>query len=283
MRLCIGIVFYNPSFSEIQKVIEYQRFCDSIFLFDNSDNKKIEIDVTYIHYMNYGRNMGLAYALNEICQSAKDMYFTHILLLDQDSIINLESFKRLKDYASKHQEFAIIAPVIVDARKSSENTSNFNANAQKVPFSITSGSIFNLSIWNHIGKFDTALFIDGIDREYCIRCIKNNYSIIQINHAFLLQTIGDKSANIFGIYEHSPLRNYYIFRNRLYIIHKHKDYFTKWQWWKSAMFSPIAGLLSILLLEGNKRKKLIKIVEAYKDFENHRMGDYFKNKEQKHE
>ena len=67
-------------------------------------------------------------------------------------------------------------------------------------------------------------FIDHVDTEWCFRAKSLGYVLIGVNNAYMKHTLGDMVKNIwfFGwrrVAYHSPLRDYYMFRNTLLMNH----------------------------------------------------------------
>jgi len=87
---------------------------------------------------------------------------------------------------------------------------------------VTSGSLLDLNVFKEIGEFDENLFIDYVDTDYCIRLRKSGYKLIQFARPIMMHSLGiTKDTLGYSFYEHSPIRNYYIFRNKLYILTKY--------------------------------------------------------------
>ncbi|MGI9139230.1 MAG: hypothetical protein ACR2IM_09335, partial [Sediminibacterium sp.] len=94
---------------------------------------------------------------------------------------------------------------------------------------ITSGSILNLSLAKRVGAFDEDLFIDFVDTEFSYRVVQNGFINLMFSNVLLNHSIGNlvlgrslltfkKSLRII----HSPIRAFYITRNGLTLLFKHK-------------------------------------------------------------
>ena len=80
----------------------------------------------------------------------------------------------------------------------------------------------NLNIWKQLNGFDELLFIDGVDRDYCIRANKSGYRVLLVKDVQLEHQLGDmRCKNIFGktihVTYHTPMRKYYMTRNVIYL------------------------------------------------------------------
>ena len=94
---------------------------------------------------------------------------------------------------------------------------------------ITSGSILNLSLVKKVGEFNEGLFIDFVDAEFSYRVIQAGFINLMFSNILLNHAIGDlvsgrsvatlkKSLRII----HAPVRAFYITRNGLTLLFKHK-------------------------------------------------------------
>ena len=109
------------------------------------------------------------------------------------------------------------------------------------------------------------MFIDCVDFDICATIIENNYKIIKINYDGLLHEVGHaKIVKFFGkeekIYNHSPFRTYYIIRNRLYFLKKHKS--------ENCMKEKLKVFkrsILILVYQKNKLKNFKAILKGYID------------------
>src|SRR5205823_9651810 len=84
---------------------------------------------------------------------------------------------------------------------------------------ITSGSLINLSIYKELGRFRDDLFIDSVDDEYCMRARDRGFAVIEATTFGIAHEIGKpKIVQLLGkprsISNHSPVRRYYMARNR---------------------------------------------------------------------
>jgi len=124
---------------------------------------------------------------------------------------------------------------------------------------ITSGNLVKLSVFDTVGYFNEALFIDYVDYEYCLRCITQEYKIIEVKSAVLIHSLGSSTQHKLLwkrplAFHHSPLRRYYIARNAIYT---YKRFFFKHPVWiiKNA-YGLAKNVILIMLFENDRKKKL---------------------------
>lgn len=273
MKFCLGVIVYLPQKEHIENIIRMSEIGIDIYIYCNSD-----INYTFIKdnikVYGLGENKGLSFAYNYICNIAFESGFDYILLLDQDSKFSNLSIKQMCDIISANPEWkdnvGICAPNVIYNNK---NASCQQARFDYVDFAISSGSFVNLSIFNKIKGFDMNFFIDRVDTDYCKQLLINDYKIVRINNVLLYQKLGDRQIEfIKTIYIHSQIRNYYIFRNRLYYYKKYNDYI-KYSSFK-LLIGSIIQILEIIFFNDDKLKKLKILIRAYMDYKQNKMEKF---------
>ncbi|ANY13322.1 hypothetical protein BCY75_04670 [Latilactobacillus curvatus] len=267
-RCCICLVLYKPNSNEIKKIAQYMNYVEKIYIYDNSETSSLKIiteitSKTNFQYYFNGENDGISIAYNKMAEDVVNDGFDFFLALDQDSTIAQTSFSSALKSLSSTDNVAIYA---MNTILNSRLITDTNRKLTDISFAITSGSIFNIRIFIDNGGYDENLFIDGVDREYCLRALKNRQKIKLLNGINLYQQLGQGRANLLGIYEHNPLRNYYIYRNRFYVIRKYPYYFKGFKKIKFLYLSCLKQILSIILFESDKLKKLKYLYKGYSDY-----------------
>jgi len=267
-RCCICLVLYKPNSNEIKKIAQYMNYVEKIYIYDNSETSSLKIiteitSKTNFQYYFNGENDGISIAYNKMAEDVVNDGFDFFLALDQDSTIAQTSFSSALKSLSSTDNVAIYA---MNTILNSRLITDTNRKLTDISFAITSGSIFNIRIFIDNGGYDENLFIDGVDIEYCLRALKNRQKIKLLNGINLYQQLGQGRANLLGIYEHNPLRNYYIYRNRFYVIRKYPYYFKGFKIIKFLYLSCLKQILSIILFESDKLKKLKYLYKGYSDY-----------------
>ena len=289
MKICMGVVLYYPNQSDLKRIESYTNTVDKVIVFDNTDDGSNENSAFFtgaknIQYISQRENLGMARALNELCKKAISNGYDYIITMDQDSIFNTSDISNLINYISSNRldNIGIIAPRVHYLNKKSKvdkgNTTKKEME-QKIEFVdwvITSGSAINLNTFNMTKGFDEKYFIDRVDYDYCMELKKVAKKIILVNNSFLYQQLGEGTQNYFGFLysEHSALRNYYTFRNRLYYADKFMKGFRKVIY---KFIGSIRHLLLIIIFDKNKYKKLKMIKRAFFDYTHGKMYKYMKN------
>lgn len=229
----VGIVLYNPEIERLKENIDsICKQVKQVILIDNASDNIEEIKILCSVYKNTKiienvKNTGIAFALNEIMNYGLKKGYKWVLTLDQDSICPNNIISEYSKYI-EIDDVAIISPTVIDRnRNKSKNISS--KLYEEINLCITSGALTNTEVWNKIGRFDEVMFIDGVDNEYCIRLLKNNYHILQILRVELLHEIGHIAIRKFFFWNvvvrnHNSFRKYYISKNVIYVAKKHFYY-----------------------------------------------------------
>lgn len=291
-NVCAVVVTYNPDRDIVNGIKELIGQVDNVIIIDNGSNKD---DIIFlrrlcsenkIEIIENNKNMGIAKALNIGVKEAISKNYEWILTLDQDSILTDKMVsKMLEEYEKldNKDEVMIIAPENIEKDKYS-NDMILDNNIVEMLTVITSGNLVKSEIFKKIGFFEEKLFIDLVDHEFCLRINKNGYKIVKVSNAILLHSLGDtKYNNFFGkkvsASNHSPLRRYYMSRNRLYVWEKYSKDFPGWIKNDKKLF--ISEIMRIILFENRKIEKIKMIIlglidgkkRVYGNFDERKRGD----------
>lgn len=203
---------------------------DSALPFSEDELIQFGFGVTHL-----GSNRGIAEAFNIGIQQAIALNATKVILFDQDSTPDknmveamLSAFSELN---AKGIRVGAVGPVQVD-RKTNERTpfvvpsekwGNYQTPTAgemiEVDHLISSGCMIPVSVLQELGPMLSELFIDGVDFEWSWRCRAGGYRLFAIGDACMMHSIGHDSIRIGRrrLHLHSPTRQYYIFRNLLYL------------------------------------------------------------------
>lgn len=183
------------------------------------------------------KNLGIAAALNQGFRWAIEHGHQYIIALDQDSMPAPGMLKALTEGREEHpnrDNLALLAPMIIEElvphlplymRRKNNHFMPEYVPAKKgllrnITITITSGSLYNLEIWQKLGPFRDDFFIDYVDTEYNLRAIQHGYEISVQCEARLIHNLGKRQQKkllwkmLYPTF-HSPVRWYYISRNRI--------------------------------------------------------------------
>lgn len=255
------IVTFYPKASELAPLLERLLLqTEQVVLVDNTpgdDNPTLatlceeSIAPERCISIRFGKNLGIAKALNEGCDCAKLMGTEFVLLSDQDSLPDTDMVAQLlAAYRSCEQQFgniAAVGPTYTDMHtkltypfQSQMPGATFYSHSmpnEERPYLetlslITSGTLIPISVMRRVGPMREDFFIDQVDIEWGIRARRMGFRLIGCGPARLYQRMGEHSIRVwyFGWRNeslYSPLRLYYRLRNFVALL---KDPGVDWRW-----------------------------------------------------
>jgi rhamnosyltransferase len=191
-----------------------------------------------VSYVPLGDNQGIAAAQNRGIQTIMGEGYSHVLLLDQDSLPDANMVHELlvaeAAMLNRHMNVAAVGPLFIDEKNGTDSKAIRHAwiRVKKIPidrsatqpveadYLISSGSLIRLSIMAKVGLLREELFIDWVDIEWGLRALRMNSKCFIVPSALMTHSIGDQFVRVLGkdINLHSDTRNYYIVRNATYLL-----------------------------------------------------------------
>lgn len=244
--VCAVLITYNPDLVVFSRQLNSLKGeVNSIVIVDNNSSDIEEIrnqigDFTDsfgmdIHLICNKNNVGLGSAQNQGIKFAESNAVTHIILFDQDSILDFGFVEELlyaeNELLKQGIKIGAIGPTYYN-----ENTGEIYPISKyygpfierilpsdkpiEASFLIASGCLISLEVIKHVGYMNEDLFIDYIDVEWSFRAKSLGYSVFASPRSKMKHAIGDNRTSILGrsISVHSPLRRYYLYRNSIYMI-----------------------------------------------------------------
>jgi rhamnosyltransferase len=249
-QICAVVIIYYP---ERQVFLELlQRIINQVDHIVIVANSPMDADILQefpadkFTLIALSENIGLAAGHNRGIAWARDHSFDYVLLLDQDSLpaenMVAELLQADVKLRSLGRKVAVVGPQYTDLRTkkpavfvrfergkiklvSADNNNYFSCH-----YLITSGSLIKIDILTTIGLFDESFFIDNVDLEWGLRAINYGYECVGVGSAILYHRLGDTIVKVLGrvIHMHSPLRHYYMFRNRI-LLYKREYILMSWK------------------------------------------------------
>lgn len=236
-----AIILYKPDMSVTQSLLNsVLSQVDVLSIVDNSPSPtELNIPIDALHYHHFPNNIGIASAHNVGLQDLKTAGCEYGLLLDQDSSIDDDFAFRLSSLlvASKIKKrpLAAIGPRILCSFSEKLVKPRIQREVAKyddlvcVTQIISSGMMIDLSNLEQIGMKDEALFIDGVDHEWCWRARTHNLQVAIADKVEMVHRLGDSRSKFAGLTYKvgSPVRLYYQFRNVLVLSRRG---YVPWYW-----------------------------------------------------
>lgn len=227
--ICCIIVLFHPNKNVSKKIEMLSSYGYKVVVVSNGSKFEIldaireTVGVVLIENSN---NVGLATALNQGVRAALiDPTVEYIALFDQDSDPSLDMPEGLVDELQRVNEFvdvACIGPQLADVKSMGTHYGQHNRGAgwfgvESIP---TSGTVISREAFELVGPMMDALFIDGIDHEWCLRASTKGLRVLISEKFVMLHDMGDAGLNWFGEYKpiyRNPIRHFYIIRNAIYL------------------------------------------------------------------
>jgi len=241
MRVLAIVVTYNPDTVLLAQVLQsVAPQVQGIVVVDNGSRTAGEVKCSAAaveaHVIANEHNLGIAAAQNQGAALAQTQGYSHILLLDQDTILAPDVVADLSNHLinleNEHGRVAAIGPAYYELN-SQRQTRAYRASGLRVSrlslenemhplvsdFIIASGSLIPLAVLDEVGGFREDLFIDLVDVEWCFRARaagRRSYlsPTAAVHHRLGNGTVGIGSRQIAV---HMPIRNYYWVRNALWL------------------------------------------------------------------
>ncbi len=207
-------------------------------------------------------NLGIAAALNQGAEIARQQGFDWLVTLDQDTSLFPEMFATLLDvYRECGGGNVLIGGNYWDSHKNRNFIQCKKSLRQRFverKTLITSGTLVPLSLLKAIGPFREDYFIDSVDHEFCLRARRHGFRILISGLPIMSHNIGAHVENAswlrrFLSFNHSPVRKYFIARNTIATVRIYALQEPTWsmrQAWRL-----LSDFASILIFESDKAKK----------------------------
>lgn len=188
-----------------------------------------------LQYIPLHKNYGIGYAQNRGIEHARQMGYVHVMLSDQDTEFPADCVAVLlrthAELARKGERVAAVAPAHANAFASDvppfflglgtfwRDYVRAPSGVHEISGAIASGKLINMECVGDVGLMNEPLFIDWVDYEWCWRARSKGWKVFGVFDVTLHHHLGDRVVRALdkAIPVHSPLRNYYITRNGVYL------------------------------------------------------------------
>ncbi|MCX5753001.1 MAG: glycosyltransferase family 2 protein [Candidatus Krumholzibacteria bacterium] len=277
-NICGVVVTYHPDDGLEGRIDVLSGQVDHIVIVDNHTSaEKIRVldgmaERKNVHLIRNARNLGVATALNEGMAWARQNGYAWAFLFDQDSVLEEGALDTLIDVFEDYGEADAPAVLGCNYRDVNacivhypdESASGISWRERKTV--ITSGSLVSIDVYNRIGPFRDAFFIDHVDDEYCLRARRRGYKVIATCKPVMLHSVGATTKHRLlwkrpGTTNHPAFRRYYMTRNHIILI---KEYFaTEPRWVYDTVHSRMKSLVLMCLFEKQRPAKIRNVLKGF--------------------
>lgn len=277
MRICSGIITYNPTLTDVDTCLE--ALCNQVervIIVDNASKNVKSLQEIVSKYANVtlvknSQNIGFAKALTQVFKWAKSQGFNWVLTLNDDSVVpsnmiseykkileNQESLVNQKN--AKNSKIAIVCSLLKNRLDGTILHSKCHEDE-----CITSGSLTSVEAWQKIGGFDEWLEIDGVDFDFSRRLVRAGWKIVECQNVIMEHQIGKaRSINLIIkhpiVWNHNANRKYYIARNMQVVDYKMGTYS-----YAKSLRAVVRDMIFVALWEKDKFAKIRAMIRGFKD------------------
>lgn len=256
------VVLYNPTQKEVENINSYIDKVDYAVIVDNSDqdNEKFVGIILNgqgkVEYCSEHKNLGLCKGLNLGIEKLKEKGCEWAILFDADSKIGSDIFaiykNAINDY--KKDEVAVFAPVHIFDRSNNRAYKGY----KEVSWSMTSGWLVNIEIFEKQGGFFEELFVDGLDMDYCFKSHENGYKVIECGEAIINHKPAETRRFLWFKYGiASPYRYYMQARQLIWCWKRYKC--------NKCFFTYLYKWFKVLFLFPNKKEYIEEMIKGTRD------------------
>ncbi|MCS7049130.1 MAG: glycosyltransferase family 2 protein [Verrucomicrobiae bacterium] len=239
--VCAVVITYNPDGGFLARARAIAQQVDDLVVVDNYSYSQPELrrecEVAGFGFIANPQNLGVGVALNQAVQWAQRRGFPWALFFDQDSLPKPDCAAEL--LAIAHAAGHVRPVGLVGANYWDGSRGQYlvePSSAQRwieTASVITSGSLLSIAAYKVAGPFREDFFIDSIDIEYALRLRAHGFAVLLSSKPLMNHAIGAPSRHRFlwkyvVCSNHSPMRRYYITRNRLIVV---RSYFRREPLW----------------------------------------------------
>lgn len=281
------VVTYNPDDKLLDRLQVLREQVHTLLVVDNGSTNADDVHSMALQagcsVVLNPENLGIAEALNQGARAAIELGAEWLATFDQDSQVAPEAIAQLLAASAALPQLNRVAILAMSHRDRGTGRDYHRAGEilketdqwRSVRTTITSGALVRVSVFLQVGLFDTRLFIDTVDLEFCLRCRRQGLLVFESRKVILAHSMGNSTTRVvlgfpLVLTGHSPLRRYYITRNQLEMCRRFVGSDPRWAF--GALWDLASGSAITLLLETERPAKLRAMLSGLGDFALRRFG-----------
>ena len=239
------VVTYQPEAVVLENVKRIAAQVPEVIIVDNGSRGdtanwvEAAAQVPGVRLIRNRENLGIATALNIGIRQALQSGWQWVATFDQDTAVPEHYFEHLLAVYDACPATAEVGMIVAGGWRETGGTrampepSQLKSNWSFVRGAVNSGSVIKAVIFQRVGFYDDALFIDYVDTDFCLRLQQHGFKILSANSVILEHELGERQTrHLLGLKVsfciHTAWRYYYIMRNRWVLYHRFLRVFPGW-------------------------------------------------------
>lgn len=236
-----GVVLaFRPDESILAHIALLRRQVDRVFVVNNSPDDAETAEILgrildpSVEVLPQAANVGVAAGFNDGMRAAISEGHDFVWIFDQDSTVAEGMLLALqRAFAEWPSRVAVAGPALRAEETGHLYDGDSGEGIIELQTLISSGALFSRDALLDIGLHDERLFIDYVDHDICLRARARGWAVVKVLDTVLDHRFGASVASTFlgrRIYlsNYSPLRQFYMSRNRVIMARRHG--FGRWFW-----------------------------------------------------
>ena len=282
-RTIAVISAYRPPLDLGDRCADLLEQVERIVIVDDGSHSisSLGLDHERIALIDLAENRGIAGALNIGLKRAAKNGATHLLVLDQDSVVPPGYVQALHDTMREKQSEGFAVAAVVPATVEGDRITTIGDGDRPLD-PIQSGQLVLVDAVGTIGTFDERLIIDAVDSEYTLRLRAKGFDLFTAPRAELGHSLGELEPLVIGGRHvsvrgrprywryHAPFRTYYMVRNGLSLWRMHRRGNVGWLLRRTAYL--VVDVTYTSLAAPDRRAQFTAIGHALRDVLRRRLG-----------
>lgn len=260
-----GVVLaYRPNASILSNIARLREQVERVYVVNNSPDDEntsavlaalADDDGTLV--LDQPKNVGVAAGFNAGMRRALDDGFDYVWIFDQDSTVSEGMLSHLlRAFSEGPGEVAIAGPALRAEETGFLYDADHGQGFGELQTLISSGALFSRTALERVGLHDERLFIDYVDHDISLRARAAGMTVVKAYDTVLDHRFGASTpAQFFGrrvyLSNYSPMRQYYMSRNRVIMIRRYG--LGKW-FWEDAAYVAKSWIKVVLCERGRGAK-----------------------------
>ena len=266
------VLTYHPDASLVDNILALAPQVSAVVVVNNSPGVETALldrvkAISGVEVIDQPGNVGVAAGFNAGMRRVFETGHRYAVIFDQDSTAPEKLVQGLVD---AYQAFGTGAGIVGPALRSGVTGHEFRRERGSGigvrETLISSGALFSREVVERIGLHDEGLFIDYVDHDISLRAgrrgLKNVKAFdVVLDHRFGGAVPRRILGRDFFVADYSPMRQYYMARNRIVLIRRYG--FGAW-FWEDLSYMGKAWV-KVLLFEEDRPRKLAAFFRGFRD------------------